>query len=922
MKTPEIKKKFKFHYNGKNNIPKKIDCWVPVSPGDTMETASRKVLKELSDTLQLPVDEKSLQIVQSKSTSLGNYVRFQQYINGIPVESGEIIVHIDKAGFVRQIVTNHQSASKVLAPSKAKIISAEDAKKIMTEAVGEKFTIRPNGKFSVEKTYFQTEEGLRMSWLVVATTLQPPHDWFVYVDAENGNVLALEDRIMYIDGSGMVYEPNPVVLLNDNSIREGTTSEAILDGVMGTRNLREITGPIGGQYSLSGPFCSIVNLGNPNIGIPQEAIATNFNYNRTQDNFEAVNAYYHIDSLQRYIQNTLGIFDANNRAINADPHDNSINAAWYSSVTKDLHFSDSGPGIPDRAEDSDCIVHEYGHAIQDDMVPGWGSPVAGTTRYESRAIGEGFCDILAVLYNILYGNGYQRQVFEDWIFVSNNLGDGLRGLRRVDHNKLYSAFVSGGSMNLFYPNSEIWSGALWNIFLTMGGDSAMVADWEEPRDILLKALIASHNALTTRTSMPEAAEELMKTHERLEDQCGRHLVAMVDEFHDREIIECQPGSDIRLLDLWTQQDNSSTRSWENVEYGQDNWFYANITNQGTVAARSLVVNFSFKSPFTTPVYPADFRTHVISAVVEFNLAAGETRTIWGRWDKDLIPAIPAGQTQLHGCILAEIYNPADKIAAGVIHIGASNGKLRQRNTNIIDLLPDESADFQFTISNFYLQHEEPIRLEVIRPEKWPNLQVTFSHHDMHIVGQLLQQARELSLKQYVKEELSAYQPPALRFLQSTRVELAGASGGEQIIFDLAPDSSMMLKKQVSLYKRNIPDAEFFRCDALELIGKENNLMTLRPGIRTGFPFMMKPRQRLTLNVSIKVPKEANPGEEFTVVFVQQNKQGEYIGGFDLQVNVVEKKKIPRAKAPLSMEKLGVKIKRKKIADLKKTTASE
>jgi hypothetical protein len=237
----------------------------------------------------------------------------------------------------------------------------------------------------------------------------------------------------------MVFNPNPVVTMNDNSIREGTTPEATLNGGRQNVPLRDITGPAGGPYTLSGPFCNIVNLAAPNIGIPQENSATGFNYNRTDDNFEAVNVYYHIDSLQRYIQDTLDINDANNRAIDADPHDNSYNAAWYSSGTKDLHFSDSGPTQPDRAEDSDCMAHEYGHAIQDDMVPGWGAPVSGTIRYESRAIGEGFGDMMAVLYNILHGNGYQRQVMEDWV-LSIGPGRRLRGLRRVDHDKLYSAF--------------------------------------------------------------------------------------------------------------------------------------------------------------------------------------------------------------------------------------------------------------------------------------------------------------------------------------------------------------------------------------------------------------------------------------------------------------------------------------------------
>lgn len=908
MKLQDIMKNAKIRYDERTTIPRKIDCRVAVSPQDTPEKAALSLLTELSGTLRLSTDKKDLQVTQSKTTSTGTYVRFQQYIDGVPVQGGEVVVHTDKAGFVRRINTNHQPRESVITTGKDEKISAAEAEKIMRRAVGEAFTIRPKGKLSTEKIYFRTADGLRLAWLVIANTLQPPHDWFVYVDAESGGILALEDRIMFVDGQGMVFNPNPVVVLNDNTIREGTTPEATLNGTRQTVVLRDITGPVGGNYTLTGPFCNIVNLANPNIGIPQESSATAFNYDRTDDNFEAVNVYFHIDSLQRYIQDTLDINDANNRAIDADPHDNSMNAAWYSPGTKDLHFSDSGPTQPDRGEDSDCMVHEYGHAIQDDMVPGWGTPVSGTTRYESRAIGEGCGDMMAVLYNILHGNGYQRQVMEDWVFVHNNLGDGLRGLRRVDHDKLYSAFSTGAS---FYANSEIWAGALWNIFLGMGGDSPTLADWEEPRDILLKAMIASNRLLTASASMPDGAEALMNIHEELEDQCGRHLIAMIDEFHDREILECQTGSNIRLTSLWSQQDNAGIRSWEQVEYGQDNWFYAVITNQGTVAARSLVVTFSFKTPFSTPVYPADFRNNTISAVAEFDLAPGETRTIWGRWPKEYIPAIPPGQTSLHGCIMAEIYNPVDHVPAGVTSIGASNGKLRQCNTDIVDLLPDEAADFHFTISNFHIKYEELVRLEVIRPDRWPNLPVYFSHHNASVIEELLQQAQQLVVGRLTaaQEELLAARQPVVRFLEAARIEVEGAKAGEQIVLNLAPDSTMMFKKTEVSTQLVTPKAEFARCDALLVKQELGSALMLKPGIRTGFVYTMKPHQRRTLKVTVKAPADARPGDEFTVEFVQRNVKGEFIGGFDVRVRVVEKKKPPIiVKPPVIREKIEVKVK--------------
>lgn len=869
-------------------IPRNIACRVPVALKETPEKTARSVLEALSGPLRLPVGNGDLKVKQSKMTSTGSIVRFHQFIEGIPVRSGEVIVQFDLSGNLRRIISSHQPAGPLVPRPNATKISESQAEKIMRAALEEPFTIRPKGKMKAERIFFPTSAGLRPAWEVVANTLNPPHDWHVFVDAMSGEVLAVEDHLMTVNGQGLVFNPSPVVTMNDNTIREGVTPEATLDAERQTVALLNITGPVGGNYTLTGDFCNITNLANPNIGIPAEAAATDFNYTRIEDDFEAVNVYYHIDSLQRFIQNTLDITDANNRRIDADPHDNSITAAWYSPDTKDLHFSDSGPWQPDRAEDSDCMVHEYGHAIQDNMVPGWGSPVPATTRYESRAIGEGFCDMMAVLYNILHGNGYQRQVMEDWVFVHNDLGDGLRGLRRVDHDKLYSAFTTGYN---FYANSEIWSGALWNIFLAVGGDSAVAADWEAPRDMLMKAMIASNRLLGTAASMPEAAEALMNTHEELEDQCGRHLLPMIDEFHDREILPCQAGSDIRITGLWAQQDNLSVRSWEQVEYGQDNWFYAQVTNQGAVEARSLVISFNFKSPFSTPVYPADFRDNIISGAAEFELAPGETRTVYARWPKEFIPAIPAGQTSLHGCIMAEIYNPADHIAAGVTTIGASNGKLRQCNTTIVDLLPDEETDFQFTIGNFRTQLPELVRLEVVRPQKWPQLSIRFSHHNPSVVEGIFRESRRLELLQPAAAEAAEIETPSLRFVESSRVEIPVARTGEQMLLTIAPDSTISFPARETESKSAF-NTGFVRCDALLTEQRQIGEIALKPGIRTGFAYTMKPRQRTTLRVSLKAPADAVAGEQFRVSFIQRKSNGEFVGGFDVLVRIVNKKVKP------------------------------
>src|SRR5262249_21690305 len=99
-----------------------------------------------------------------------------------------------------------------------------------------------------------------------------------------------------------------------------------------------------------------------------------FNYTRNDDHFEEVEAYYHLDRAQTRIQG-LGFTDVNNRVqvavVNAGNQDNS----FYSASNQQLSF---GAGGVDDAEDGDIVLHEYGHSIQDNQVPGFGGGDEGS----------------------------------------------------------------------------------------------------------------------------------------------------------------------------------------------------------------------------------------------------------------------------------------------------------------------------------------------------------------------------------------------------------------------------------------------------------------------------------------------------------------------------------------------------------------
>ena len=865
---------------------------LPAALGDTEEAAGASVKRFLSDhaaDLGLDMTGMDLEQTQALSTPTGDVIRYRQVRDGTPIWGTEVLVRVDDKERIQQINLEHESGTPVVdVVGDAAVVTSRKATAIAKKEIGQ-FVARGRPS-KPEKLYFPTDEGLRLAYRVVVPTKQPVHDWEVIIDARTEAVLSKEDIVFRMpDGQGMVFDPNPVVTANDNTLRDPDAAascaltaspQATIDAQRVTRTLRDLT-LSGGVHKLEGPWAKMRNFAAPNLTPPEEAAANGFVYTSDDADFDWVNVYYHIDTLQRYIQ-SLGITTAHNKQIEADAHDDSCpNCAFFSPSDGGLHFGDSGNCRPNRASDGHVTYHEYGHAIQADQVPSWGGTNPTTGRQETRAMGEGFGDILACVSFAGHGGGFQRQVFEDWIFSHPNPGGWPTGLRWVDGTKVYPADWVGS----VHANGEIWSAALWNIYRTIGGDVA--ATRVAARDETLKTLILSHHRVASNATMPDGAEAVMDENAALPEYRLRHGVHFIDSFHDRGLLACQLGSDLKVTELWSQQDDVSVRSWEQVEAGQDNWFYARVRNDGTIAARAAVVLFSFKSPFATPVYPADFRNNIISGAVLCDLAPGATTVVKARWPKGEIPPIPAAATKRHGCILAEVYNPCDGVAPGVTSIGASGGKLKQRNTDIVNLLPDATVDYFMDLGSYAIARPELVRLEVIRDPRWQHVEVSFHHPNPKTLERLIKRVEFIERP----GRAVARRFPLLRVLDPTRIVLDPRTSGinPEMIFNLAPGSTVRMPSGVG-DEPGVDDASddpnFMRSDVnLESTVREG-VLRFPPGHRIGFPYLINPRSRNLVNLKIKAPRDARPGDQFTININQKTRKGELVGEFEIIVNIV------------------------------------
>ena len=256
------------------------------------------------------------------------------------------------------------------------------------------------------------------------------------------------------EAPGRVFWVNPVQSLqNEDLTDQKDARSAVPMGAYRNVTLRFLDG----SGYLSGRYARIRN----EVGSPAYSPANGgtFNYFRDQDEFEQVMAYYWITQAQLYLQH-LGF--TGDRAILENGIDVRINQwgqdnSYFWDKHNVLRF---GKGGVDDAEDAEVILHEYGHAIQGDQVPGFG-PGA-----DSGAIGEAFGDYFAVSFgNAISGNTFEPGCVMDWdsTFYTSQAP---HCLRRTDLDLHYPEDLR--DPREVHADGRIWSRALWDINQNLG----------------------------------------------------------------------------------------------------------------------------------------------------------------------------------------------------------------------------------------------------------------------------------------------------------------------------------------------------------------------------------------------------------------------------------------------------------------------
>ncbi len=183
-------------------------------------------------------------------------------------------------------------------------------------------------------------------------------------------------------GTAAVFVSNPVEDLGNQSLLDQKDSAtAVPAAAYHTVLLTDLDG----SGFLRGRWAEIVG----ETGNRAYSPINSFVYNRSQDEFEQVMAYYWITESQRYIQ-SLG-FGSTRRPVNMEPQRLRINQFGLDNSFATTHKDEIrlGKGGVDDAEDGEVVNHEYGHAIHFSQNFAFASVEAG-------AISEGFGDYWAV----------------------------------------------------------------------------------------------------------------------------------------------------------------------------------------------------------------------------------------------------------------------------------------------------------------------------------------------------------------------------------------------------------------------------------------------------------------------------------------------------------------------------------------------
>lgn len=496
----------KVRWDRDNYVPKKVyDFETEPMKGEPRKVAEA-FLKENLGVLKISASLSDLKFEQVSESLGGRAVLFQQHFDGTPIHGAWVAIHINNDNRIFMVMNDTvpaQTLEKKIGKRKAADFLADSyIDGVIERKVSEYGTLAT--EIQKENMVYAMKGTFRPVCKVKFGTEKPAGSWILFIDRLNGHVIDERNVLHKAVGRGKVFIPNPVVTLDRDDLLDLKDSEqAVLAKAYKTVQLRDLDAP----GFLKGPYADTTKTKNC-----AQSTSFDFQFTRADERFEEVMAYYHIDSVQRYIQ-SLGFTGSRgilNRPIRINAHGTREDNSFYdpSPGRKDVTFGDGGV---DDAEDAEIIVHEYGHAIQDAIVPGYGQ------KTEGRAMGEGFGDYLAGTCFYKFKKTPRKVKIGEWD-AKGYQGGPQECLRRLDSAKKYPADMEGEE----HADGVIWSACLWQVRKLLGAKKADTV------------ILESHFYLSQYSDFKDGAEAIIMAEKNLYG--GKKTRGLTKIFRDRGIL--------------------------------------------------------------------------------------------------------------------------------------------------------------------------------------------------------------------------------------------------------------------------------------------------------------------------------------------------------------------------------------------------
>jgi zinc metalloprotease ZmpB len=417
--------------------------------------------------------------LQTEKTSLaGRHFTFVQNYNDIPLYNvgGKVNIN-NNINKISSVLQNFQKIEII----DSLIFSKTEINEI-TSILQKKHDL---SEMQTENTYFFSQK--EKKWLaaykiITFSPTEDPRSLEYIVKAGTKEFLQTTDRSAYFNhnttttgdttGRGKIFFPDPVTKSHStygNPIKDNNNQNLpMFTPYTYEFPLKNIYyDPTAQLFRLQGPYAKIEDIAAYTLA-PATSTNGDFFFTRNLSGFEDVMAYFHIDSLQRYIQ-SLGFQNIGNFPMRIDPHGygNSDNSAF---LANNINISQSylifGDGGVNDAQDSDVLTHEYAHAISFCASP------QTNTGQERKGLDEGIGDYTAAFTS--YDNDlYAWSLTYTWD-GHNEYWSGRSASTAV----LYPPTVSQHG-NIIYDYGEIWASTLMQIRQSIGSTTADKLFFEE-----------------------------------------------------------------------------------------------------------------------------------------------------------------------------------------------------------------------------------------------------------------------------------------------------------------------------------------------------------------------------------------------------------------------------------------------------------